>query len=192
MLKQDLRVTYQAKRQALSDEDLKEISMKIGLRLVEWLSEHPTIEVIHTFLPAREKKEIDTELIIQHCISSKPDLKFAVPKLDKGLRRMTHHSWNPDTLLTPNRWGIPEPVSADEIDVNHIDLVLVPLLIFDTYGHRVGYGGGYYDAFLAECSDTTQKIGLCAFPPVPRITNVNSYDIKLDACITPTQVYTFQ
>lgn len=70
----------------------------------------------------------------------------ALPCLEEG-RALTFRLWSPDMVLTPGRYGIPSP-PLDSPSVLP-DIVLVPLLAFDRRGHRLGYGGGHYDATLA-------------------------------------------
>jgi 5-formyltetrahydrofolate cyclo-ligase len=74
---------------------------------------------------------------------------------------------------------------------NTLDLILIPLLIFDLNGHRVGYGKGFYDRFLANCNPGALKVGLCMEAPVAHIDDVNAYDIKLDLAVNPDQVFWF-
>jgi len=64
---------------------------------------------------------------------------------DDGLLRFA--PWRVGDALAPNRYGIPEPVCAIErtLAPQDMDVVLVPLLGFDRRGHRLGFGGGYYD-----------------------------------------------
>ncbi|MDH3493028.1 MAG: 5-formyltetrahydrofolate cyclo-ligase, partial [Acidobacteriota bacterium] len=72
-----------------------------------------------------------------------------------------------------------------------LDFVLVPLLCFDRRGHRVGYGGGYYDRFLAKVRPDCLKIGLSFFGPVDEIEDVHEGDIRLDYCVMPERIYDF-
>ncbi len=75
--------------------------------------------------------------------------------------------------------------------MSSIDWVLVPLLAFDRRGHRVGYGKGFYDRFLAGCRSDARKIGLSLFAPVVAIDDIGSQDVALDAVVTPDRVWTF-
>jgi 5-formyltetrahydrofolate cyclo-ligase len=70
-------------------------------------------------------------------------------------------------------------------------VVFVPLLAFDSFGNRVGYGKGFYDKFLSECHAETIKIGLSFFEPEELIADVFDNDVKLDYCVTSEHVYTF-
>lgn len=191
MLKRELRSVYRKKRDELPEELISRYSNQIGVLLLGWLKQHPEINCLHTFLPARGKKEIDTFSILNYCSGHLPPLKFVVPKIGNEARTMTHHLWEAGTPLIMNRWGIPEPDGQPEFDLDRIDAVLVPMLIFDRNGHRVGYGGGYYDTFLAALPREVPKIGLCIFDPVPAIGDVNSFDIPLDLCITPGEIHRF-
>jgi 5-formyltetrahydrofolate cyclo-ligase len=74
-----------------------------------------------------------------------------------------------------------------------LDAVLVPLLACDQRGHRVGYGGGFYDRFLAECRPGALFIGLSLLDaePLAEIADVLPTDVPLHACITPGGVWNF-
>ncbi len=64
-------------------------------------------------------------------------------------------------------------------------MVLVPMLIADQNGHRVGYGKGFYDKFLATCKPSCIPVGLCFYEPVASIDDVNALDMPLKYCVTP-------
>jgi 5-formyltetrahydrofolate cyclo-ligase len=152
-----------------------------------------TFETIHIFLPQLGKNEIDTWKIIRQLRISFPDLSIAVPYVIPGTREMKHYLLDSQTILIPNQWKIPEPDPLTSIMINpeKIDVILVPLLAFDIRGFRVGYGGGYYDRFLAQCRPDAARIGLSYFNPVEEIEDIDLYDVPLHCCITPDQTYQF-
>lgn len=103
---------------------------------------------------------------------------------------MTHYLYDPSFIQT-NKYGIPEPSEGQTVSTDRIDVVIVPLLVADKNGHRVGYGGGFYDRFLSTCRDDTLKVGLSFFPPVSTpVSDVDLHDISLDALVSPDG-YTF-
>lgn len=146
---------------------------------------------IHIYLSIKKNNEVNTSYILQNLISDYKDLTIAVPKSDFNSGTMKHYRYNNFTKLQVNKLGIPEPENGEELNADIFDMVLVPLLCFDKNGYRVGYGKGFYDRFLSACKPDTQKIGLSFFPPVDEIKDKHLHDIKLDACVTPNQVYYF-
>jgi 5-formyltetrahydrofolate cyclo-ligase len=162
-----------------------------------------TKKTIHTFLPIARQNEVNTWPIIHQIWREFPEMTVVVSVTDPVSQTLTHHEFTPETQLIENRWGIPEPVNSGQqrSDVSaatvrrfgseQLDVVLVPLLAFDLRGHRVGYGGGYYDRFLAECRPNCLKIGLSLFEPVELIDDIEGTDVLVDACITPERVFVF-
>ena len=104
---------------------------------------------------------------------------------------MQHFQYSDEMELVKNSFGIAEPAGGETFSPDEIDLVLVPLLAFDERGYRVGYGKGYYDRFLSECREDVIKIGLSFFEPEEQIDDINQFDIPLNYCVTPQEVYEF-
>jgi 5-formyltetrahydrofolate cyclo-ligase len=72
--------------------------------------------------------------------------KLALPRVTGPGEPLSFRSWTPGEPLAPGAFGIPEPQGVVEAIP---DFVLVPLLAYSADGHRLGYGGGYYDRTLA-------------------------------------------
>ncbi|GAB3501078.1 5-formyltetrahydrofolate cyclo-ligase [Spirosoma knui] len=149
--------------------------------------------VLHTFLPIKRQNEVDTWPIIHQIWRDYPHVQLAVSVTNTQASQLTHYVLTPTTKLAVNRWGIPEPVGEDrqEISADSIDMVVVPLLAFDNTGHRVGYGRGYYDRFLAECRPDCLKVGLSLFEPIEQIDDVEPTDIPMNYCISPQTLFNF-
>lgn len=78
---------------------------------------------------------------------------FALPRIDLESRSLTLHRYIVGDPLEPGYGGIPQPsTNAPVIDPKTLDVIIVPALAVDTRGHRVGYGGGYYDRLLPLCT----------------------------------------
>ncbi|MEM9866799.1 MAG: 5-formyltetrahydrofolate cyclo-ligase [Bacteroidota bacterium] len=187
MLKEDLRKAYKARRKKLTSEEIKYKS----IHLVNGLLQIPIWDFFyfHTFLSIRKNREVDTLPLIT--LLQGKDKNIVVPKVN-GIGTMEHYLLTDNTLLKENRWSIPEPVDGISVPVEKIDVVFIPLLAFDQKGHRVGYGKGFYDTFLARCRPRTLKVGLSLFEPeLGNIEDVHEKDIALDYGVTPNKVYTF-
>lgn len=187
MNKKELRLQYKTFRNQLSERDLEEMSLAIAnklLTLAIWEKNY-----FHIFLPITEQKEINTEYIL-HLLSGK-DKEIIISKSDFKTREMTHFLLTDNTKIKKNEYNIPEPVDGLEVPTRKIEVVFVPLLAFDTTGHRAGYGKGFYDKFLTECQPETIKIGLSFFEAEEKIGDVFENDVKLDYCVTPNTVYQF-
>jgi 5-formyltetrahydrofolate cyclo-ligase len=187
MNKTDLRKEYKAKRNAISNDTIAEKSLLIANQLLLLSIWDKTY--FHVFLPIENLREIDTENIL-HLLSGK-DKEIVLSRTDFEMRKMTHFLLTENTRIKNNSYNIPEPVNGLEVPVKAIDVVFVPLLAFDVDGHRVGYGKGFYDTFLAECKPETIKIGLSLFEATDSIDGVFESDVKLDYCVTPDKIYTF-
>lgn len=189
MTKTELRAYYKHLRTKLTPED--ELGLNLGLlqqlKRLEWHK----VKFCHVFLPILKFHEPNTFLLISYLKEAHPHIQIVISKSNMQSNRMTHYLYNDALLLAQNKWGIQEPVEGIQIDEKAIDLVLIPLLISDQFGHRVGYGKGYYDRFLALCKPEVQKIGLSFFEPIALIEDVDVHDIPLDICVTPTAIYRY-
>lgn len=150
------------------------------------------VKTLHLFLPILEKKEVNTWPILHWLQENYPAITLVVPRLVAGSPVLEHPALLPSSILVTNKWGIPEPVTGKLIDPGKIDLCLVPLLAADRSGHRIGYGGGFYDRFLAACSPEMQTVGLSLFEPLDEPIEVDEFDMALNSCIFPSDRLVFR
>jgi 5-formyltetrahydrofolate cyclo-ligase len=110
---------------------------------------------------------------------------LALPRIECGT--LSFRRWNEGDVLIDNPHGIAEPRA--EAEVLAPNLVLVPLLAFDASGHRLGYGGGYYDRVLPDLK--AFRIGVAyAGQEVPLLPH-EPHDHPLDAVVTEEGVRRF-
>ena len=186
-LKAQLRTYYKSKRATLDHDTIEDLSLAIANQLLQldiWKYAY-----YHLFLSITEQKEINTDYILN--ILSGKDKHILISKSNFETGNMLHYLLTDSTRLRKNSYNIPEPVDGIQIETNKVEVVFVPLLAFDKQGHRVGYGKGFYDTFLAECDSKTLKIGLSFFEAESEIEDPLETDIKLDFCVTPNKIYSF-
>jgi len=113
---------------------------------------------------------------------------LALPVVAVAQSALVFRSWRTGDPLTPNSWGIAEPLASAPDVVPAI--ILVPLLAFDSTGHRLGYGGGYYDRTI-DALPGVRTIGIAyagqEVSAVPR----EPHDHALDMIVTENGVRHF-
>ncbi len=186
-----VRTLYLQQRRAMSSEAIAQQSLLIKQRFFESI-DLTSVRFLHIFLPILKQKEINTWLILEEVILRYPTIQVVVSRSVPETYEMTHYLYESEQL-TLNKWGIPEPIEnpATRVAEKAVDLVLVPLLVADAAGNRVGYGKGFYDRFLQKCRPDVVKVGLSLFPPIAQIDDVNSFDIPLSVLLTPDMTYNY-
>lgn len=187
MNKQELRQEYLARRRQLSDSEYEGLNQ----RLLEQFQNLDllTVRCIHLFLPMRQNREPDTYLIRDWLRENHQGIKIVFPRSDFQTLQMDSYADDGDLVLAVNKYGITEPVAGNKVAAKDIDLVLLPMLVFDSAGYRVGYGKGFYDRFAKLCRPDVQLTGLSLFEPVQNIDDINGHDLRMQTCLTPGQPY---
>ncbi|MBE9011921.1 5-formyltetrahydrofolate cyclo-ligase, partial [Pseudanabaenaceae cyanobacterium LEGE 13415] len=139
MYKSDLRKLYLQKRRSLSLEEWKARSKRICDHL------------------KASKLFNSAKTVLSYCsFRQEPDLQelLTIPKV-WGLPRcvekdLVWHYWESGTLRS-GKYGIQEPdPNSSLIAIEQVDLILVPCVMCDRHGYRLGYGGGFYDRMLSQ------------------------------------------
>lgn len=188
MQKAELRKKMLQQRRSLPAEEVQLRSERIAALFFKHFPLKAG-QTVHVFLPIIKNNEVNTWPLIERLRLEHPEVRVAVPVTDVEQNILTHHHLTDEAVLIENNWGIPEPQDAHIIHAQEVDVVLIPLLAFDKAGHRVGYGKGFYDRFLADCRPDVLKIGLSLEPPIESIADPNPYDVPMNYAITPDGIW---
>jgi 5-formyltetrahydrofolate cyclo-ligase len=174
MIKKEIRKNYLQKRISLT---VLEKSKLDDLLLIQFQTlQLPFLHTVFGFWPIEEYN---------------PGMSIAYPRIDASQNLIRAIVSDEKTNFKRNKFNIHEPENGYEVKAAAIDLVIVPLLAFDKYGYRVGYGKGYYDKFLSGIRKDCIKVGFSCFEPVDKIADTHEFDVPLSYCITPQTVYVF-
>ena len=135
--------------------------------------------------------ELSLHLVVAQCWRRGQAVHLPVA----GARRRLHYApYTAQTAVAPNRYGIPEPQdAAAPVEPESLELVLVPLVAFNRRGHRLGYGGGFYDTSFAflhgrERPTLPLLVGIgYAFQEVATLAP-ESWDVRLDFVATEREL----
>lgn len=140
---------------------------------------------VHCFLALERAKEPDLSEAMD--LLHAKGVRFAVPMAELPAPTMSHLEFVPGETTVPDPWGVPVPASKRPADTARIDLILVPMLAVDRGGFRLGYGKGYYDAFLAKTD--ALKVGVCFSEEVVDAVPRESHDQPVDWVVTDAGVW---
>ncbi|MCP3660830.1 MAG: 5-formyltetrahydrofolate cyclo-ligase [Bacteroidetes bacterium] len=187
MNKEILRKDYLNKRQKLSKEEYDKKNKNIlNLFIKHFIISSKT--KLHIYLSRNETKEVDTWQILKEIEKKEP--LVCVPKINSNFE-LINCILNKNTILEKNIFKIEEPIKYKILNPKKLHLIIVPAIICDKRGFRIGYGKGYYDRFLRTCDKNALKIALTFFEPLKQIDDININDISMNYNITPNGIIKF-
>ncbi|MCR4880396.1 MAG: 5-formyltetrahydrofolate cyclo-ligase [bacterium] len=142
--KKELRIWAKAIRKEL---DMKDISEKI-LNIFLASSIYRDAQNVCAYYP------IETEVQLTPLFQDKTK-KYFLPKIAQNENKMDFVEYSEETKI--NKFNIPEPIGRT-VSPSEIDVIILPALLADSKGFRLGYGGGYYDRFLSENKISATKV----------------------------------
>ena len=175
MNKKELRAEIRAKKRAMTPEEIEARSRRLGELLAGSLA-YREADTIYGYLPYNQ--EVRTVPMLERAL--REGKRVAVPKVYGEEMRFI---WLTDlTRVAKGYSGIPEPIEDGPVADDPHALVLMPGLAFDPQGHRIGYGGGFYDKFLAS-EPEHPTIALCYdFQLLPEL-ETEEFDIPVDTVL---------
>ena len=171
MDKKALRAEVRAKKRALTEAQIEAYSAELAAQLFA----HPLYRAaksLYGYLSYNQ--EVRTMPILRQAQAD--GKRVAVPKVFGETMKFL---WLDDlSAVAPGAYGIPEPAADGPEADDETALVLMPGLAFDPEGHRCGYGGGFYDKYLAEHRQHV-TLALCYdFQMLDRL-DTDDYDIPV-------------
>lgn len=180
MEKQELRKRILKARTAMDQNDLCALSALINEKLLslESIKNAACIMAFYSY-----KNEPDLKEFMYACMDMGKIV--ALPYI-AGKGEMIAVRYERDSVMKSNVYGIPEPVLMNESEDEEPDVVIVPGIAFDGEFHRIGFGEGYYDRYLASVN--AYKIGVCFdYQVVDRIACA-PHDVPMDMIVTEKRV----
>lgn len=184
--KKSLRKDMSYKRHILSNEDIDVLSESIFEKLI---SLDILTRDINILTYVSYKSEVKTNKIIDYCFDN--NITVYTPKVRE--ENMDFYKISSYKQLEKGAYGILEPVSEDMYVNNNYDkpkdIIIMPGLIFDSDGNRLGYGGGYYDRYLFKHKNL-YKAAICFdFQIIDNnIIFAEPHDVKPDIIITDKRI----
>lgn len=176
MDKQQIRAMIRSKKRAVTPEQIQKASRALTALFLH-TPQYRNARSIYGYLPFNQ--EVDTRALLSQAL--KDGKRVALPKTYGDEMRFV---WVTDLHAVQKApLGCPEPVADSPVADDPDALVLLPGLAFDLQGGRMGYGGGFYDRFLAGESHPT--VALCyGFQLLPQIP-LEEHDLRV-TCIIST------
>jgi 5-formyltetrahydrofolate cyclo-ligase len=194
MKKSEIREKALAERKSWTQEKFNLKNSKLLNQIKAFMQPLPRNLMLMSFQSMEHTREVMTSPMHSLLINEPYFHQLIFPKVEKNTSQLIPFLTDKKSKFEKSEWGILEPMEETAVRLNpkDVDIIFIPLLALDTNGHRVGYGKGFYDRFLASTKPDVIKIGLSLEEPIEPIEDINPFDIGLDFAITPKSVYRFR
>ena len=173
MNKKEMRAQIRAKKRAMTESQIVSASARLG-ELFRECELYKNARTIYGYLPYNQ--EVRTVPMLEQAI--RDGKRVAVPKCyDRDMKFIYISDFEKE--VAPGYANIPEPIADEPVADDKTALVLMPGLAFDPQGHRIGYGGGFYDRFLAEEPDHPTRALCYGFQMVEHL-QTEEFDIPVN------------
>ena len=183
--KNDLRSRSKEMRRNLDPDQKKVLDNAVFNRIIS-SSAYKNCKTLLTYVST--DIEVDTRALIKYAADDGKNV--AVPKCIPESRLMEFYYIKSVDELQPGTFSVPEPVGGVPARKFKAALCIVPGLVFDMRGYRLGYGKGYYDRFLADHPDMT-LMGLCYCCCTVQSLINGKFDKQVDFLTTEKYIKTF-
>jgi 5-formyltetrahydrofolate cyclo-ligase len=182
-LKSQLRKDIRQKRTAIGAAQRDSWDTLINRNLEAFTRQHEP-RVVAAFMAFDGEPDLSPAL----AGLARQGIRLALPVIQgsPGSRSITMREFAPDEEMQSNHYGIAEPVGAADIPLTDIDLVLIPLVAWDSAGNRLGMGAGYYDRLFQPFIDMERPVRLGVGYDLQQIEHLpfDPWDIHLHGILT--------
>lgn len=175
MDKKELRRSIRERKRAMTEEEIATRSAALGKVFAD-SQLYREAKTIYGYLPYNQ--EVRTVPMLEQALLD--GKKVAVPKVVGD--EMVFIYLSDLTQVEKGYAGIPEPIADEPVANDETALVLMPGLAFDREGHRIGYGGGFYDKFL-EREPKHPTLALCYEFQMLEHLETEEHDIPVDCVL---------
>lgn len=180
-----LRADMLAARDRLDPASRAEKSRRIAARLTE----HPAVlAAAHVFVYVHFRSEVETLPLIEHFLAAGKTVSVPLTLRKEG-RLLAVRITDPANQLRSGCFGILEPDKEQAVRPAEIDLALIPGSVFDRFGGRLGYGGGFYDRFLSQDAPQALRVALAYAMQLIEQAPLETHDQLMDILVTEEQLY---
>lgn len=170
----------------LSEAEFKTLSSQIQHHVEAFFKEFESPVTIVGYVAFQYEAVIPMEQYLTH--------NWLLPTFNTQLKAYEFAPLEAGKPLQKGLFGIDEPVGrSDQMSIydarESVDIWLVPGVVFDKQGNRIGRGKGFYDQFLKEASGL--KVGICYECQLVETVPAESQDIAMDMIITEKGIYRF-
>lgn len=184
-----LRQKVLAARDCLSSFEREEKSISISSRVMG-IPEVTVAQIILVYMHFRS--EVQTSEIIRQMFAANQIVTIPYTRPNTS-QLVAVKVTNLDHQVAPGYWGIPEPksefVENSSCDPGTIDLVIIPGSVFDKFGGRLGYGGGYYDRLLTNEAPEAVRVGIAFELQLVDRVPIEPHDQFMDFVVTEENLY---
>ena len=175
MNKQELRRAIRERKRAMTAEEIEARSAVLAEKFAQ-SDAYKAAKTIYGYLPYNQ--EVRTVPMLARALAE--GKKVAVPKVYGDEMKFIY--LDDLTQVAKGYAGIPEPIADEPVARDETALVLMPGLAFDREGHRIGYGGGFYDKFLAR-EPHHPTLALCYDFQMQEHLETQEFDIPVDTVL---------
>jgi len=189
-IKTQLRKDIRHKRASINEEQRKRWDSEVESHLAEYIRQSkPSLLAAYMAFDG----EPDLTPTLKQLQNQGLPLALPVVQDAPGKAVITFRLWPQNGALQPNRYGILEPAGTEEVHVTDIDLMLIPLVGWDSGGGRLGMGASFYDRLLQPFTEHDKPMRMGVAYELQRVDQIpgDPWDIRLHSMLTENGLFTF-